>query len=531
MRSAEAIRVWRELLGLDRCRDDAAAVEQYARSMQPNAPAPCCVLYARSTEEVQEIVRVAARYETPLYPLSRGKNWGYGDACVLRAGAVILDLSRMDRVLEINRELAYAVIEPGVSQHQLYSTLQTQAPELWMDSTGAGYDASVVGNALDRGFGHTPYGDHSRTTCALEVVLADGSLLHTGFTHYPQARAGQVFPHGVGPSLNELFTQTNFGIVTRLTLWLSPKPEAFACFYLLAEREDALVPVVDALRPLRLQGVLNSAVHVGNDLRILSSQRGYPWAQTGGRTPLPSAVREQLRLEAGLGAWNLTGSLSGTPEHVRGAAARVRRALSPLGKLVFVDDRKLQLATKAVRLLQRFGAAKTLARKLEALVPNYGLLKGIPTNEPLRGVYWRLRQPPPVPSEDPLETPAGLYWISPVLPMQGALAKHVMGLITPIFETHGFEVPVTFTLLNERSMVAVFNILYDKTVDGETSRAAACYDASMEALMKEGYVPYRVGPRGMPKLVADDTFWTLARRLKQTFDPAGIIAPGRYIPS
>ena len=525
-----AIDAWREVLGASGMASDTATLGQYSQSMQRRTPDPACVvLYPTSTAQVQAVVRVARQFRVPVHPLSRGKNWGYGDAAAPHRRAAIVDLKRMSRILEINRELAYVVLEPGVSQGQLYAALQEQAPELWMDCTGAGLDASVVGNVLERGFGHTPYGDHSRTTSALEVVLGTGEVLRTGFSRFPGAAAAPVFPQGVGPSLQDLFTQSAFGIVTRMTVWLYPRPAAFRCCFLLAREEDALPALLDTLRELRLSGVLNSAVHVGNDLRVLSSQQGYPWAETGGLKPLPEAVRQRLRRDAGLGAWNLTASLAGSRSQVTGAAAAVKQRLRRFGRVIMVDDRRLALAQGTHRVLARLGMGAGLGRKLALLAPNYGLLKGIPTDAPLQGVYWRMRSlPDPVPL-NPLETSCGLYWLSPVLPLTGRAAYTLMEKMTPIFQQHGFDLPVTFTLLNERSMVAVMNIAFDQGVDGEAAQAEACYEAALKVLLDQGFVPYRTAPRSMPKLTGSDAVYSQAiTGLKAVFDPDGIISPGRY---
>src|SRR5439155_6009065 len=101
---------------------------------------PAAVLYPVSTEEVQQIVRIAAKYETPLYPISRGNNWGYGDACAVSDNQVIVDLRRMNKIIEVNAELAYAVVEPGVTQQQLYEHLRDNNIPLLLDVTGAGPD-------------------------------------------------------------------------------------------------------------------------------------------------------------------------------------------------------------------------------------------------------------------------------------------------------------------------------------------------------------------------------------------------------
>src|SRR5262249_3568039 len=73
-----------------------------------------------STEQVQQSVRIANRYRIPLYPISTGKNLGYGGSAPTLSGSVVLDLKRMNRVLEVNEANASALVEPGVSYFDLY---------------------------------------------------------------------------------------------------------------------------------------------------------------------------------------------------------------------------------------------------------------------------------------------------------------------------------------------------------------------------------------------------------------------------
>lgn len=527
----ECISAWRECLGTEAVTGDEAVMARYARSTHPRGTRPFCVLYPASTEQVRAVLEIAHLFGVKLYPISRGKNWGYGDACAPADNAAIVDLSRMNRILEINAELGYAVIEPGVSQRELYEEVRRRAPGYWIDSTGAGPEASIAGNAVERGFGHTPYGDHVRSTCGMEIVLADGRVLRTGFGHYPGARTASVYPYGVGPVLDGLFTQSNLGIVTRLGVWLYPEPEAFTFFYIGVNTEEKLPALIEALRPLRLNGILNSAVHIGNDLRIISSLRRYPWEYTGGSAPMGSEVRERLRRETGVAAWNVSGSLAGTRAQVRGAMKALRRAAKPVGKLVFVNDWKLAVGRRAVAVLQRFGVGKVMARQLEGLVPNYGLLKGIPTDAPLIGAHWRVRGDVSSDTADPLDTGAGLIWMSPVLPMRGEDAQRLIEHIEPLFQQYGYDFLVTFTLLNERAMVAVLNAAFDKTVAEECESAEACYEAVIRRVKELGYPPYRSCVMGMPLLVDEgDVFWEVARDIKRALDPNEVIAPGRYIP-
>ena len=526
-----AIQEWIAALGATSVLADDVTVARYARTTQDQGTRPMCVLYPRSTEEVRVIVGIASEHGVVVYPISRGRNWGYGDACAPTDGAAIVDLSRMDRIIEVNTELAYAVIEPGVTQQQLYDYLRDHNTGLWPDSTGAGREASLVGNTLDRGFGHTRYGDHFLTACGMEVVLADGRVLNTGFGHYPNARAAHVYRYGVGPFLDGLFCQSNFGIVTRIGIWLMPRPEAFTFFFIKVDRDENLLPLIDRLRPLRLAGILQSAIHIGNDLRILSATGRYPWKEAGNRTPLPEEVRLRLREAGGVGAWNAGGSLTGTKAHVRASRKTLRRAVGSLGKVIFVDDIKLALGEFAARCLGIVGLGARLRTQLQALRHNYGLLKGVPTDEPLLGAQWRLRRPKKGDSLNPLDAGCGLMWISPVIPMTGRDAESLLRVADPIFAQYGFELLATFTMITERAMIAILNIVFDKAEPDETARARRCYDALADALVAAGYIPYRVGLHGMSKIRWEgDVFWEVASQIKKALDPKDIIARGRYVP-
>jgi 4-cresol dehydrogenase (hydroxylating) len=482
---------------------------------------------------VRDVLRIATKQQVAVHAISRGRNWGYGDAAPPGENQVILDLRRMNRILEVNRALCYAVIEPGVTQGQLYDHLQQNKTGLWMDSSGAGRDASVVGNMLDRGFGHTRYGDHFLTSCGMQVVLGDGRVLNTGLGHYENAKAHRAYHYGVGPFLDGIFTQSNFGVVTQLGVSLMPAPQAFCAFFVFAPNDEDVAPLVERLAALRMQGVLHSTIHIGNDLSILRGKTRYPWELAAGKTPLPPQLRAQLRRRFSLGAWNAGGAIFGTPRTVAATRKELRRALSGF-KIAFVNDRTLSLARRAAGLLGWVGLARRPRERLHALEPVYGLLKGIPTDEPLRGVGWRRRDPSATMAEplDPLDAHVGLLWVAPALPATGPAASAFMRFVEPIYQKHGFDAAVTFTLITDRSLVAVTNISFDRRETDETARAADCYEELTDRLIAEGYIPYRTGPAGMPKLArGSSVFWDVAAQIKHALDPAGIISPGRYVPA
>jgi 4-cresol dehydrogenase (hydroxylating) len=522
---------WRRSLGDEYVRTDDGVRDRYARSTQPRGTRPAAILQPQTRDEVCAAIRIASQHCVPIYPISRGKNWGYGDACAVTDDQVILDLSRMNRIWEVNEPLAYAVIEPGVTQQQLHDYLAEHASGLWLDVTGAGPDASIVGNTLERGFGHTPYGDHFHTSAGYEVVLADGRVLSTGFGHYGNAQATYVFKTGLGPSLDGLFTQSGLGVVTKMGVWLLPKPEALQGFFFSAPHVDDIVWIVDTLRQLRLSGVVHSAVHIANDLRVLSARQRYPWQLTGGATPLPASIRSQLRQEAGLGAWNVLGGLYGTRGAVAAARRTVKRALSGKARVKIFGDRQLQLADRIVGALERLGLGERLRAQLRSVRPAFDLLQGVPSAAHLAGAGWRSRTDGRPGTSDPLDNEWGLFWLSPVAPMTGSAARELLNVVEPILERHGFESLITMTSITARALCCVLTVAYDKHNTTEAAAAQACYESLFEATVHAGFIPYRVGIQSMGKLSwGQDVFWDAVAKVKNALDPAGILAPGRYNP-
>lgn len=484
------------------------------------------ILKPADKHEAAACLEIAGKHRVPVYPISSGKNWGYGSRVPPQTGSVLLDLSRMNRILDFNEELAYVTVEPGVTQGQLYRFLQERNSRLWMDATGSSPDCSLVGNTMERGFGHTPYGDHAAHVCGLEVLLADGSFLQTGSARLPGSTTGPLTRSGLGPSLDGLFTQSNLGIVTAMTIWLMPAPEAFAAFFYRCEDEARFPDVIDALRSLRLREVLRSAIHIANDYKVLGGLRQYPWEETGGKTPLTPDVMQRFRKDLTFGFWNASGGLYGTPAQVKESKRVLQQALAPLGgRLKFVDERLLRIAK---RFSKPFKAVTgwDIGRTAELVQPVIGLMRGVPTEQPLASAYWRKRTPPPT-NPDPDRDRCGLLWYAPMAPATGLHLERVTGIARDTMLAHGFEPLISLTLISPRMANCVISITYDRDLGGEDERAMACYREMSEKCEAAGYYPYRLGIaselRGGEGVHAE-----VVRKLKEAVDPAGIIAPGRY---
>ena len=129
--------------------DRAAYSDRFA--INPGAHIPIAAVAPISTEEVRAIVRIAAEQRIPLWPISRGKNFGYGSAAPRVSGSVVVDLSRMKKI-EVDVENGTVLLEPGVGFFDLYDYLQSNKIPLWLSTPGNSW-GSVIGNALDRGVG------------------------------------------------------------------------------------------------------------------------------------------------------------------------------------------------------------------------------------------------------------------------------------------------------------------------------------------------------------------------------------------
>ena len=525
----------RAVVGAAHVHEDGATLARYAASTAARPTVPLAVVAPACQDEVVALVKLAAAHRLALYPISTGRNWGYGDACALSGGQLIVDLGRMNRILAVDRDLAYAVIEPGVTQRQLADYLREHKLPYWIDCTGAGPDTSFMGNILERGFGHSPYGNRLQHISGLQVVLANGGLLSSGFGHYPHARATYVFPYGVGPFLDGLFTQSNFGIATRVGIWLMPQAACVNHFLCTVARHADLGALIDALRPLKLDGTLRSVVHIGNDLRVISGGGVFPRDRAPGHTRLPDDVRGELRERAGIGAWVVSGALYGSAAQVALARKALRKALRGNGATVrFLSERSLQAGALLAAVLGRGARAQRLRAQVALGKALFAMNRGNPDGRFLAGAYWRRRGGLPIDFPQrahPAADNCGLLWVSPVLPMRGADALELHALVQPLFQQYGFDLFVTFSMVNERALGGVITLAYDKDDAAEAGRARACYDRVFERLMTAGYIPYRVGNQSMGALDPHgDIYWQTVARIKQALDPQGIIAPGRYQP-
>jgi 4-cresol dehydrogenase (hydroxylating) len=523
---SEVVQEWREALGAESVICGGAPVLQAETATFRTTQKIPLILRPQNREQVSDVMRIANRHGVPIYPVSSGKNWGYGSKVPVTSGCALVDLSALRRIVEFNERLGYVTVEPGVTQQDLYDTLQTRGSKLWMDATGSSPHCSLIGNAMERGFGHTPYGDHFGQVCALEIVLPNGETVRTGFAGLPSARAGKVYRWGAGPSLDGLFSQSNFGIVTEMTIWLMPAPDYFQAFFFQSDTEDGIAPIVEALRPLRMDGTIRSAIHIANDYKVLAGIQQFP---PGEHEPLTPERMRALRRSLKFTRWSGSGALYGTRAQVAEARRLLREALRGVtSKLQFLDDNRLRIAARFTGLY-RMLTGLDLTRTLELVKPVYGLLRGVPTKQPLGSAYWRKSIPVPA-DPDPDRDGCGLIWTAPVAPMEGDEALRLSAMVETRLLAHGFEPMISFTLLTERAIACVVSITYDRAKPGEDEKAMDCYLELQSELEREGYYSYRLATPALPAPCADTVYGRLLKGIRTALDPGDVLAPGRYVP-
>ena len=428
-------------------------------------------------EQVQAVVKVANQFRIPLYPVSTGRNLGYGGAAPNYSGSVVLDLKRMNKILDVSERNASCLVEPGVSYFDLVRHIDEKGYKLLVDVPDPGW-GSPIGNALDHGAGYTMalYRNHFDAHCGMEVVLASGDLLRTGMGALPGAQTWQQFKFGVGPWIDGIFSQSNFGIVTKMGFWLMPMPDAYLSGSVSVTKREDLIPLVDTL------------TYVEN---------------VGGATGMPNLG------PAPGGGWNCSMVFYGPAKAI---AAQWEFAKEKFAAAI-------PGATFRDGEIVRFPL--TAEQKQRVHKPEFG----IPSLE-MFSIGAR---------SDTNPTPSsGHMWFSPIIPRTGEAvfeAQRILGdAVRELGSITGpFIIPTMYWL---RAFVLIIGLPITRNV--ETNRKNRAGMARLIALAAEhGWGEYRTPPVFQDAVMGAYSFNNHAllrfhETIKDAVDPNGILAAGRY---
>ena len=143
----------------------------------------------------------------------------------------------------------------------------------------------------------------------------DGPLLRTGMGSIPNSSTWQVFKWGHGPYLDGLFTQFNFGIVTKLGMWLLPRPPAFEAVVIRFDEGGDINKIVETLRRLRIAMIIPNVVVIASVLWETGTfLKRSDYCQ--GKSTIPDAGMRRIMKQHDLGHWNESAALYATPDQI-----------------------------------------------------------------------------------------------------------------------------------------------------------------------------------------------------------------------
>jgi FAD/FMN-containing dehydrogenase len=438
------------------------------------------VVLPTTVEQIQAIVRIANEHRLPLWTFSQGRNNTYGGPAPRVRGAALVNLRKMNRILEIEADLAYAVVEPGVRWFDLHDALEAAGGRLWPSIPDLGW-GSVVGNSLEYGIGYMPHGDHASHVCGMEVVLANGEVLRTGMGAITGGRAWHVYPHSFGPSLEGLFKQSSLGIVTKLGVWLMPRPETYASCWVQFSGYDRLEKVVNALREMMLDRIIVNHPMMTRGLEIDADGNPY--------------------LDPTSDTWHARFALYGLTDLVEAHFRVVERALGRIsgthtGRRNFAGDDKEGPGNHDARVQRG--------------IPDMDLL-----DERLL----------------PYGADTGHLDFSPIGRCVGSEVVELEKLVRSLYERRRHPY-VGGVFLGPRSALHVSTTFYDTTDKAQTEAVYEAYSEMVVEVAKFGCVPYRTNLQNMD-LVAeqlefgDHALLRFNETIKDAVDPNGILSPGK----
>ena len=470
---------------------------------------PSAAVAPANVEQVSAIVRAANQYKIPLYPISTGKNLGYGGSAPNLSGSVVLDLKRMNRVLEVDDRRHFAIVEPGVSYFDLYRYIQERGLKVWIDCPDPGW-GSPIGNALDHGVGYTygNYRDHFNSHCGMEVVLPNGEIMRTGMGALPGAETWAEYRYGYGPTVDGLFAQGNFGIVTKMGFWLMPEPEAYISGIVTVPKHQDITPLVDTVNYLEHSGLIG---HPRYGSPITRHSRT---AEVAKILQLP--VREQAsQLEPWasdneLGFWQCELQFYGPKESVQANWDYSQRLLSEIPGAKFIENHRY---TFPLSDEEQEGAHKVSF--------------GIPNLEIFRGGARSEAEPEPW---------DGHFFFSPVIPKSGEAILKAQEVFGDAFVEYGIP-PMVNAIRGPstwmyRAFVFIMGLDISRTDQEHNQKTRDLAFHMIKIAGDNGWGEYRAPPVLQDAVMEEYSYNNHVLRrfietMKDEVDPNGIIAAGR----
>ncbi|EPX58458.1 Glycolate dehydrogenase [Cystobacter fuscus DSM 2262] len=349
---------------------DADVLEAHRRDQADWAPAGVARALVRpaSTAEVQAVLRVASAHRVPV--VARGAGSGLSGGANAVDGCLLLSLTRMNRILELDRKSLFAVVQPGV----INGALKVAAAEvgLWYAPDPASWEFSTLGGNLATNAGGlccVKYGVTGDAVLGLEVVLADGSVVRTG---------GRTVKNVAGYDLTRLFvgSEGTLGIITEATLRLRPRPPKattlVASFPTLVAAGAAVIDIVADTRPSLLELMDRATVraveaHMPLGLDVDAAALLLARSDAGGEQGVAECARMAAVCEAAGATFVIQSSDEAEGESLLAARRFAFLALEKQGTTL-LDD----VCVPVSRLAELLAAVERIAAERRVLIGTFG---------------------------------------------------------------------------------------------------------------------------------------------------------------
>ncbi|QBG36636.1 FAD-binding protein [Litorilituus sediminis] len=479
-----------------------------------------------------------------LYPVSTGKNWGYGTSQPAEIGEhiILLDLSLLNNISYFDEELGLVTLEPGVTQQQLSNFLIENDYPYMVPVTGAGPDCSILANALERGYGITPYTDHFSAVNSIQGYWADGSCFQSAVNTLDQSTeqvVDKTYKWGLGPYLDGLFTQSSFGVVTQMTIRLAKIKPAFTSFFIQLADDELMEQAIPLIRKTLqdYEGIVGS-INLMDQRRVLSMFAKNPNGNEQHKVMSDSDVK-QLAKQQQTPSWTIVGSIYGSKSVVKAVKTEINNLFKQIPcKRIYSTSPVLVVVNKFINalpkwLVKRVAILTMIAQQMDSFDKGKAIMLGRPNKVALKLAYWRNPESEQLDPEElsPSNDNCGLLWYAPLITMKASIMRDYVNFIRTTCPKYNIEPFITFTNLKHDCVDSTIPIVFDLTNPKAVEDAHNCLKELVTEGLKKGFVPYRLNIDQQQWLLdKEQPFWQTVNKLKQVLDPNAVLSLGRYNP-
>jgi len=471
------VKALQDIVGAENVSDARPVLEAYVTKaiMDVSSQAPAVVVRPKSVEEVQRVLILANQRKIPVVPHSGGLSGGEATPTV--EGAILLDLRRMNKIIEVNIDARYIIVEPGVTSAQAWKHMQDNYPDYRPGvPDGAPPSATIIGDHLDRGFHFlsTKYGPAADAVLGLEAVLPTGEIVITGAGALPTSK--WFYKWMFGPDLTGLFlgAQGTLGVVTKMAVKIFPMAKFREVVAFGASHWNYLIePCLEVLKTESVDLAQGGNYHLATTRRAR-----YQWPPIPKPKFLPNVW---MNFELG----------AESKEELEKIKSRINEILK--------------------RYQSKYGEINLFEWKLD-----------------VRSIVARLTKPNRISVPYAGHKGGGLLFITWYMPWQDS--GKFCEAAEKLMESYRVSPVVWLAAVDHGRQALVMPIVLFDPKQPEEFKMVEELDRNMaEEFLSMGGIPYRPNlkvhaPMAMAKSVG---YYDLLKRIKQAVDPNGIMHPGR----